>query len=263
MESPEVPTTIASRIARFSFPDQNKRCMELPPLHNGRIVRRYKRFLADIDLDDGRRIIAHCPNTGSMTTCWTAGARVQVSYSHKPQRKLAWTLERVDMGRGWIGVHTGRVNGVIAEAISSGRIASLVGYRCITAEPQVVVDGFPRSRFDLHLTAGRRRDTYVEVKNTTLLDGDCIRFPDAVTKRGRKHLELLREVVRRGLRGVIVFALNRPEGRAFEPAWDIDPDYSDTLETVAREGVEVLAARLRHTNTGIEVAGCAALEHQR
>jgi sugar fermentation stimulation protein A len=233
--------------------------MDLPQLHNGRILKRYKRFLADIDLDDGRRIIAHCPNTGSMTTCWTPGATVQVSHSNKPTRKLAWTLERVDMGRGWIGVHTGRVNGVIAEAIGSGRIPSLAGYRRITAEPQFVVDGFPRSRFDLHLTDGQRRDTYVEVKNTTLLDGDCIRFPDSVTERGRKHLELLREAVRRGLRGVIVFAVNRPEGRAFEPAWDIDPNYSGTLHTVAQQGVEVLAARLRHTHSGIEVAGSSSL----
>ncbi len=237
--------------------------MDLPPLHNGRILKRYKRFLADVDLDDGRRIIAHCPNTGAMTTCWTPGAKVQVSYSNKPSRKLAWTLERVDMGQGWIGVHTGRVNGVIAEAIGSGRIAALAGYRRITAEPQFVVDGFPRSRFDLHLTDGRRRDTYVEVKNTTLLHGDCVRFPDAITERGCKHLKLLREAVRRGLRGVIVFAVNRPEGRAFEPAWDIDPDYSHTLETVAQQGVEVLAARLRHTHAGIEVAGCAVLENKK
>lgn len=236
--------------------------MDLPPLHNGRILKRYKRFLADIDLDDGRRIIAHCPNTGAMTTCWNPGARVQVSYSDSPKRKLAWTLERVDMGAGWIGVHTGRANGVIAEAIRSGEIEALSGYRRITAEPAFVVDGFPRSRFDLHLTEGRRRDTYVEVKNTTLFDGNCVRFPDAVTERGRKHLKLLREAVRRGMRGVIVFAVNRPEGRAFEPAWNIDPDYSDTLVTVAQQGVEVLAARLRHTHTGIEVAGCAALDNK-
>lgn len=233
--------------------------MELPPLHNGRILNRYKRFLADIDLDDGRRIVAHCPNTGSMMTCWDPGARVQVSHSDNPKRKLAWTLERVDMGAGWVGVHTGRVNGVIAEAIRSGKIQTLTGYQCVIAEPQFVVDGFPRSRFDLHLSGGRRRDTYVEVKNTTLLDGHCVRFPDAVTVRGRKHLELLREAVRRGMRGVIVFAVNRPEGLAFEPAWSIDPDYSETLVTVAQQGVEVLAARLRHTGTGIEVAGCAAL----
>ncbi len=235
--------------------------MDLPPLYDGRILTRYKRFLADVDLDDGRRIIAHCPNTGSMASCWAPGAKAQVSHSDNPRRKLAWTLERVDMGQGWIGVHTGRVNGVIAEAIGAGRIAPLAGYQCIATEPQFVADGFPRSRFDLHLTRGRARDTYVEVKNATLLEGDSIRFPDAITLRGRKHLELLREAVRRGFRGVIVFAVNRSEGRAFEPAWDIDPDYAETLTAVARQGVEVMAVRLRHTQSGIETAGCAVLEN--
>ena len=234
--------------------------MDLPPLHNGRILERYKRFLADIELENGQVITAHCPNTGSMTTCWAPGAKVQVSYSDNPKRRLAWTLERVNMGRGWVGVHTGRVNAVIADAIGNGQITSLTGYRRITAEPHFVVEGYPRSRFDLHLTDGPNLDAYIEIKNTTLLDGDCIRFPDAITERGRKHLQLLLEAVIRGWRGVIIFAVNRPEGRAFEPAWEIDPDYSETLEIVAQLGVEVLATRLRHTDTGIEVVGVNGLE---
>ncbi len=234
--------------------------MHMPPLTDGRILNRYKRFLADVELEDGRRITAHCPNTGSMATCWERGARVQVSHSDNPRRKLAWTLERIDMGHGWIGVHTGRVNGVIAEAIACGKIRSLSGYRDVKTEPSFHVEGFPRSRFDLKLSRGPERDAFVEIKNTTLLSGDHVRFPDAVTKRGRKHLRLLLEAARQGWRAAIVFAINRPEGRAFEPAWDIDPEYSATLERVALLGVEVLAVRLRHTDTAIEVAGSSRSE---
>ncbi len=229
--------------------------MRLPPLTNGRILDRYKRFLADVELEDGRRITAHCPNTGSMATCWEPGAPVQLSYSGNPRRKLSWTLERVDMGRGWVGVHTGRVNAVVAEAIDSGRIRSLSGYGHTATEPRFHVAGFPRSRLDLLLTQGPDRDALVEIKNATLLSGDLVRFPDAATERGRKHLQLLLEAVKQGRRGAVVFAVNRPEGRAFEPACDIDPEYCEILERVVQQGVEALAVRLRHTDTGIEVTG--------
>jgi len=231
--------------------------MLLPPLTDGRIIKRYKRFLADIRLDDGRLITAHCPNTGSMATCWEPGAPVQISYSDNPKRKLCWTLERVDMGRGWVGVHTGRVNHVIAAGISNGQIPCLGSGAQVRREPAFEADGFPRSRFDLLLTDHGAQPTYVEIKNTTLLSADTVRFPDAVTERGRKHLELLRMAVARGCRGVIVFAINRPEGRFFEPAWDIDPEYAHTLEAAAARGVEVLAVRLRHDAQSIEVAGYA------
>ena len=101
--------------------------MRLPPLVDGRILRRYKRFLADIELADGAIVTAHVPNTGRMTRCWMPGAPVQLSHSDDPRRRLAWTLERVDMGQGWIGVHTGRPNAVLAEGIAAGRIPALAG----------------------------------------------------------------------------------------------------------------------------------------
>jgi len=232
--------------------------VRLPPLVSGRILRRYKRFLADVALDDGRSVTAHCPNTGSMTSCWAPGAAAQVSYSDNPKRKLSWTLERVDMGRGWVGVHTGRTNAVVAEGIADGRVHALSGYRHIRHEPPFNLASHPPSRFDLLLTGGTEPDAFVEVKNTTLLDGDVIRFPDAVTVRGRKHLLLLVEAVRLGHRGVIVFAVNRPEGRAFAPAWELDPEYGTALEWAARQGVEVLAARLHHNETGIDLVGAVA-----
>ena len=229
--------------------------MRLPPLHNGLILDRYKRFLADIALESGRVITAHCPNTGSMTGCWRPGAPAQVSCSDRPGRKLPYTLERVDMGAGWIGVHTGRVNQLIREGIESARLPSLSGYRWIRNEPRFGSAAHPLSRFDLLLGDGDRPDALVEIKNTTLLCGDAVQFPDAVTERGRRHLTLLAEAVRRGYRGVIVFAVNRPEGSYFEPAWHIDPTWAETLEQVVEQGVEVVVARLKHTPLHIEVAG--------
>ena len=231
----------------------------LPPLTNGKIVNRYKRFLADVQLNDGRTVTAHCPNTGSMTNCWKPGAPVQLSYSENPKRKLPWTLERVDMGHGWVGVNTARVNHIIATAVRLQRIPHLMGYKQMRGEPAFEIEGHPRSRFDLLLTAGVAANAYVEVKNTTLLADKAVSFPDAVTERGRKHLELLQQAVKLGFRGIIVYAVNRPEGDYFEPAWDVDPEYGHTLERVVAGGVEVLVVRLKHLADSVTVAGTVSL----
>ncbi len=228
--------------------------MKLPPLINGIIQRRYKRFLADITLEDGREITAHCPNTGRMTSCWAPGAPVQVSHSGNPKRKLAWTLERVDMGGGWIGVHTGRVNPIIAEAISAGDIAELRDYPRIRREVTFNSDQH-RSRIDLLLTGGESADAWVEVKNATLLVGDQVQFPDAVTDRGRKHLDVLAELVAQGNRAVLVFAVNRPEGRCLSVADQVDPAYGRRLREVVEQGVEIVAPRLIHRLQSIVVDG--------
>lgn len=223
----------------------------LPPLTNGRILDRYKRFLADIELDDGSVITAHCPNTGSMTGCWARGAPVQISHSDNPRRKLEWTLERVDMGQGWVGVNTARTNRIINYLVSQRLIPGLAEFDEIQREPGYSPEGFERSRFDLLLKNHNAADCYIEVKNTSLIMDDRILFPDAVTVRGRKHLQLLAHAVRNGFRGVILFALNRPEGAVFSPARQIDPDYADTLVEVLDAGVEALAVRLCHTATGV------------
>ena len=227
--------------------------MRFHQLTDGRIVRRYKRFLAEVELADGRVVTAHCPNTGGMTSCWQAGAPVQLSHSDNPRRKLPWTLERVDMGGGWIGVHTGRVNGVVAEGIRAGRVAALTGYVELRAEVSVELPGHPRSRIDLFLGHGSCADAWVEIKNATLLDGDVVRFPDAVTVRGRKHLDALVAMVERGQRGVMLFAVNRPEGACLAPAWDVDPGYARRLIEVSEAGVEVIAVRIRHAADGMWV----------
>lgn len=229
--------------------------MQLPPLFDGKIQIRYKRFLADVVLDDGRLVTAHCPNTGSMRGCWEPDARVQLSHSDNPRRKLAWTLERVDMGQGWIGVHTGRTNPLVEEAVRSGAIESLRGYNKIQREVTYAPGGGKRARFDLYLSQGELVDAWIEVKNVTLWQGEFLTFPDAVTERGRKHLELLSLACREGYRGVMVYALNRPEGERFSPADEIDPGYGETLRRVVEEGVEVVALRIEHGSESMRVAG--------
>ena len=229
--------------------------MELPPLTEGRIIRRYKRFLADVELPDGKVVTAHCPNTGSMQGCWAPDAPVQLSHSDNPKRKLAWTLERVDMGNGWVGVHTGRSNPVVEEALREGRVPLLAGYPSIRREVYFDPAGFERARFDLFLAGGVGADAWVEIKNVTLWERDALIFPDAVTLRGRKHLMLLAEARRQGFRGVTVYALNRPEGSCFRPADEIDPAYGEVLRQVVSQGVEILALRIEHRDGSMRVAG--------
>ena len=234
--------------------------MQLPLLYEGRILRRYKRFLADVELEDGRLVTAHCPNTGSMLGCWQPDARVALSHSDNPRRKLEWTLERVDMGQGWIGVHTGRTNPVVEEAVREGAIGRLHGYRQIRREVTYAPAGFERARFDLMLSLGRRPDAWVEVKNVTLWQGDALCFPDAVTARGRKHLQLLAHACGAGFRGVMVYALNRPEGGCFRPADEIDPAYGEALRQGVSQGLEVIAVRIEHGPRSIRVAGEVAVK---
>jgi sugar fermentation stimulation protein A len=234
--------------------------MQLPPLFDGRILKRYKRFLADVVLEDGRKVTAHCPNTGSMQGCWEPQAPVQLSHSDNPKRKLAWTLERVDMGQGWIGVHTGRTNPVIEEAVRAGAIRCLKGYDQIQRERTYAPLGQERARFDLFLSQGQRADAWVEVKNVTLWQSDCLTFPDAVTERGRKHLELLRHACGEGYRGVMVYALNRPEGTRFRPAEEIDPAYGESLRQAVARGLEVVAVRIEHSAQAMRVKGEVAVE---
>ena len=232
--------------------------MLLPALTSGKILRRYKRFFADVELETGEVVVAHCPNTGAMTSCWKPGAPAQVSYSDNPKRKLKWTLERVDMGQGWVGVNTARVNHVIAEGIRQHSIPVDEPFDELQTEPRFESLNHPKSRFDILLHNNGEPRVYIEVKNTTLLIEDSIQFPDAVTERGRKHLLLLSESVQQGYRGIIVFALNRPEGNNFQAASNIDPDYAECLEQVVAQGVEIKVVRLKHTTDGIEIAGVAS-----
>jgi sugar fermentation stimulation protein A len=208
-----------------------------------------------VELADGTLVTAHCPNTGTMKSCWQPGAPVELSYSDNPRRKLQWTLERVDMGSGWVGVNTMRTNAVIAEGVENGRIPQLLNYRLLKREVAFQGENGQTARFDIQLREGEGPDAFVEVKNVTLLDQERVRFPDAVTERGRKHLDLLLQVVNRGMRGVVLFAVNRPEGDCFSPAETIDPAYSGRLREVVSAGVEALAVRISHSRDGLWVEG--------
>lgn len=214
--------------------------MKFPPLLEGRLIRRYKRFLADIVLADGSEVTAHCPNTGSMKNCAEPGSRVWLRDVASPARKLRyrWELVEVD-GRHLACINTGLANGLVKEAIEAGRIEALEGYDTLRTERPY---GSERSRIDLLLQGAGKPDCYVEVKNVTLLESaGWGAFPDAVTGRGRKHLRELVEVVKQGARGVLLFNVAHTGVRRVMPAWSIDPDYAKTLAGARDAGVEVMA----------------------
>ncbi|MDF7798714.1 DNA/RNA nuclease SfsA [Pontiellaceae bacterium B1224] len=210
--------------------------MNLPPVIFGTLIKRYKRFLADVELEDGSVITAHCPNTGRMTTCAEPGWRVALSDSNNPKRKYRYSWELVHNGTCWICVNTGRANEMAFEAVSKGWIPELSGYEEVVREQK-----FGNSRFDLLLKKGDAL-CYVEVKNVTLLvDDGTYAFPDAVTERGRKHLNELIEVVKAGHRAAMLFVIPRSDGSHFRTAHEIDPEYSQSLEIAAASGVEIFA----------------------
>ncbi len=225
------------------------------PLVTGTLVRRYKRFLADVRLEDGTVVVAHTPNSGSMATCFEPGCEVALSHHPEPHRKLAYTWELSRMGRAWIGVNTAHPNQVVAEGLKTGAIAGLEGYDSVRRE----VPYGKASRIDV-LLEGRRGRAWVEVKNTTLRDGRLVRFPDSVTERGLKHLRELTRVVREGDRGVMIFFVNRPDCEAFAPASAIDPDYAKGLRAAVKNGVEAIALATKSTLRGIDITGTLPIQ---
>ncbi len=213
--------------------------MKLPPLIPGTLIKRYKRFMADITLADGSMVTAHCPNSGSMLGCNLPGSPVMLSKSPNPDRKLAYTWELVQSNGYWIGLNTMLPNRLAEEAILDGTITELQGYDRLRRE---VPYGSERSRIDLLLEGAQGR-CYVEVKNVTLVEGNLALFPDAVTERGQKHLRELMEVARNGDRGVLLFTVQRGDANSVAPADRIDPVYGRLLREAVRNGVEVLAYR--------------------
>ena len=213
--------------------------MHLPaPLLRGRLIKRYKRFLADIALDDGDEITAHCANPGSMLGVAIEGARVWVSKSDNPKRKLAFSWELVEINKTLIPINTTNPNKIAYEAIEAGGVPELAGYGTIRRE----VKYGAASRVDLLLEGGRRRKPcYVEVKNVHLCrQPGLAEFPDSVTKRGAKHLAELAKVVQNGARAVMLFVVQRSDCRAFTPAADLDPGYAAALKAARAAGVETL-----------------------
>lgn len=212
--------------------------MRLPPLVAGTLVKRYKRFLADVTLEDGSLVTVHCPNSGSMMGCATPGSRVLLSSSSNSTRKYPFGWELVQVDGFWVGINTGLPNRLTREAIEDGTVVELQGYATIRPE----VPYGERSRIDL-LLEGLTGRCFVEVKNVTLEESGRALFPDAVTTRGQKHLRELMRVVREGDRGVIFFTVQRGDANSVSPADMIDPEYGRLLRLAMDNGVEALAYR--------------------
>lgn len=220
-----------------------------PALQSGRLIKRYKRFLTDIALDNGEVLTIHCPNTGSMKNCLFEGNRVWFSTSNNAKRKYPHTFELMETDVGHlIGINTGRANALAEDAIHRGVIAELQGYSQLSRE---VKYGQENSRIDILLTGDNQQKCYIEVKSCTLLEEGTGFFPDAVTKRGQKHLRELIEMVQLGHRAVLLFVVQHSGIHTVKPASHIDPQYTDLLKQAVKHGVEVLAYGTKLSNDEI------------
>lgn len=208
-------------------------------LISGVLIKRYKRFLADVALEDGTIVTAHTPNTGSMMGCNMPGSKVWLSRSNKPTRKYPLSWELVETLPGIItGINTILANRLVREGIEKGIIKELQNYDSIRQE---VPYGNENSRIDLLLESASGSKCYVEVKNVTLVEENIAYFPDAVSTRGTKHLRELSEMVCRGNRAIIFYCIQRQDAEGFKPADNIDSTYGETLRQVVKRGVEAFA----------------------
>ncbi|HBE18703.1 MAG TPA: DNA/RNA nuclease SfsA [Cyanobacteria bacterium UBA11149] len=243
-----------------------------PPLQPGILVKRYKRFFADIQLECGEIITAHCPNTGPMTDVSTPGSPVQVSRSDNPKRKLSYTWEMIQVqekgmensniteNRGtWVGINTGLPNRAIKLLLEQQLIPELAdSYSKISTE--VVYGSQRKSRVDFLLTGDEwQLPIYLEVKNVTWCAGSTALFPDTVTTRGQKHLRELQELIPQA-RSVMLYFINRSDCDRFAPGDRADPLYGKLLREAVAAGVEVLPCRFNVTPEGIRYLGLAKFE---
>ncbi len=213
-----------------------------------KLIKRYKRFLADVVLTDGSTMTVYCPNTGSMRSCSTPGSRVMISKSNNSKRKYQYTLEVIDVGTGWIGINTSLTNSIVAEAIGLGIIDELQDVDAIHTE----VKTSAHTRLDLMVEKGDKK-IFIEIKNCSLVEEGVAMFPDAVTSRGTKHLLELAELVRQGNDGIIFYLVQRMDAQLFKPAAHIDPVYAETLQKVRRQGVKIAVYQAKADESGIEV----------
>ncbi|WP_434527130.1 DNA/RNA nuclease SfsA [Photorhabdus asymbiotica] len=220
-----------------------------PPLRSATLIRRYKRFLADVITPEGETLTIHCANTGAMTGCATPGDTVWYSTSDNPKRKYpnSWELTETQDGH-WICVNTLRANDLVAEAIKQNAISEFSEYKKISRE---VKYGEERSRIDLLLQAEQQVNCYIEVKSVTLLQKNCGYFPDAVTTRGQKHLRELQHIAEQGQRAVLFFAVLHSGIKQVAAAAHIDHNYSSLLEQAQNSGVEVICYQANMTEKGM------------
>lgn len=230
-----------------------------PPLVPGRLIRRYKRFLADVALDAGGEITAHCPNPGAMTGLDAPGLRVWLEPTPGKGRKLshAWRLAELPGGH-WAGIDASLPNKVVGAALRAGAVPGLAGYESVRAE----VPYGTGSRVDFVLTGPGRPAAYVEVKNVHLRRaGDLAEFPDCVTARGAKHLRELAGVAQAGGRAVLLYFVQRSDCARLALAGDIDPGYAATAAEARAAGVEMMAHRAVISSEGIELGPALPVVH--
>ncbi len=215
-------------------------------LIRGTLIQRYKRFLADVRLENDEVVTAHCTNTGSMMGCKEPGSPVYISRSDNLNRKLLYTWELVKTDGSWVGINTLHPNKLVPEAVESGVITELGGYQVIRREVKVSA----HTRLDLCLE-GPNGNCFVEVKNVTLATDGTAAFPDAVSERGTKHLKELMRLKRQGHRAAIVFVIQRGDCDRFRPADEIDSEYGRWLRRAVKAGVEALPYRAKVTSKEI------------
>ncbi len=209
--------------------------MQFDKLIHGKLIKRYKRFLADIILENGDEITAHVPNSGAMTSCIEQNCDVWLSFHDNPKRKLKYTLELTKMGENLICTNTGVANKIAIEAIQNGVIKELQGYENLKPEQKYGQN----SRIDI-LLENKNEKCFVEVKSVSLRIDDYLAFPDAVTSRGTKHLNELAQMVKDGHRAVMLYVIQRTDNLPFRLANEIDKKYFEAFKEVTKNGVEVL-----------------------
>ena len=217
--------------------------MKLPaPLIPGKLLKRYKRFLADIELENGEVVTAHCANPGSMMGLKEPGSKVWLSKSDNPKRKLAYSWELLQFGEEFVGINTAHPNRIVEEAILTGKITELTGYESLKRE----VKYGKNSRIDLLLQDEKRGQCYVEVKNVHLVRHKKLaEFPDSVTARGAKHLQELGDMVEQGHRAVMLYLVQHTDVDSFALAADIDANYAKNFKLARQRGVEAYVYRCK------------------
>lgn len=211
-----------------------KPCIEFGPLLEGRLIRRYQRFLADVELKDGSVITVHCPNTGAMTGCMRPGGAVWLSQSANPKRKYAYTWELAQMPDTLVGINTLKANRLVKQALVMGAVSEIETRGIVKPEAKIGA-----SRLDF-MVSGSAGTAYIEVKNCTLVREGLAAFPDAVTLRGQKHLRELMVLSSQGHEAVIFYLIQRMDARAFKPAYDIDIEYARLLQKAHAVGVKIV-----------------------
>lgn len=217
-------------------------------LQRGTLIRRYKRFLADVELDKGKQLTVHCPNSGSMLGCSEPGSPVMISRSDNPNRKYPHTLEMVKSDHVWVGVNTSLTNKLVREALEHGIVKEFGILDSIIQEVKTSAN----TRLDFQLQSAGRQ-IYMEVKNCSLAVERAAMFPDAITARGTKHLYELATLKQQGNLAAVFFCIQRGDADYFRPACHIDPLYAKRLEDVAAAGVIILAYQAEVTPNGITI----------